>query len=289
MSAFSEPSNFKSLEDSRVDRRAIREPQCILDLPAPDAGRVSLSPEQYAVAQEELVKKDFVKLDFPKTMKLHVDPPLNGQNFGLVSFIPSKKATPDSDGCYGILKLRGTYHDEKSADAWSENIIRNHDSYAAIDTVWVGKPFPLMRDNSVYRATTREVDIRRKIDEVAREELKVKREQERAEMSSVQERHRNLMRDVAEEKDTAPDDLELYTQLVTKRAHLKYNSEEITRKLQESADLVAKVEAEIAEMDKTHPEYKDEFMERYTSALAAAGISVSSNPLIKYMGSGKSV
>jgi len=278
-----EPSNFKNTEDITPNQRAKMAPQCILDLPPENPGRSSLTDEQFGASISELIKKDFIKLEFPRTMKLHVDPPLNGQHLGLVSFIPSKNAKPDLQGCYGVLKLRGTFPDERSADSWSENIIRNHDSYAKIDFCYVGKPFPLMENNEIYRDTTREIDIRRKVDEVQREDLKQKREQEKLEMSQVNERHRNLLRDTQEEKDAAIDDLELYVQLKAKCANLIHNKKEMERKIQETDDLVAKVKNEIMDMDKKHPDYKSQFLQRYKDALAAAGIPIDANPLLKYM------
>jgi hypothetical protein len=275
---------FKSIQDTTPSTKAQEEPQCMKDLPKEQQGRQPLTDEQFTIAGPEVIRKDFMKLAFPRTMKLHVDPPLNGQFLGLVSFIPSKNATPDSQGCYGVLKLRGCFHDERQADSWAENIVRNHDSYAHIDFVYVGKPFPLLRDNEMYRESTREIDIRRKVDEVQRDELKKQREVEKAEMESVQQRHRDLLRSVEEEKDHAIDDLELYTQLRTKKAHLIFNREELTRKITESGELIQRVSNEIVEMDRAHPEYKNEFLKRYTDALAAAGITADKNPLIKYMG-----
>lgn len=283
MSGFTEPSSFKSLEDKRTTRRALNPPQCIVDLPEENHSRIVLNDEQASVARTELMKKEFTKLEFPRTMKLHVDPPVNGQYMGLVSFIPSKNATPDKDGCYGVLKLRGNYSTEKEADSWAENIIRQHDSYASIDYCFVGKPFPLMENNEVYRAATREIDIRRKVDEVQREDLRQKRENDRSEMESVNKRHRELMRSVEEDKVQSVDDIELYTQLRTKKAHLMYNTEELKRKIKESEEIIKRVNGEIADMDVKYPEYKNEFMSRYKSALSSAGINVETSPLLKYM------
>src|SRR5579872_6569716 len=112
MSTFKEP-NFKNEGDeSRVNIRSTVAPQCILDLPSEDQTRQPLTHVQYNMAKPDLLNKEFVHLEYPKTMKMHVDPPINGQYWGLFSFIPSKKATPDPQGCYGVLKIRGTFHDE---------------------------------------------------------------------------------------------------------------------------------------------------------------------------------
>lgn len=281
--SLSEPSNFKVSDEKSVNVRALNEPLCIQNLPTEHQERSILTTEQFNAAKTDLMNKSFTNLVYPRTLKLHIDDPLNGQNIGLISFIPSKNATPDSEGCYGVLKLRGTFQGEREADSRAEDIIRNRDSYAVIDYCYVGKNFPLMHDNSVYRSVTKEIDIRRKVDEIQREDLKTKRENEKQEMASVQERHRELMRDTAENREMDTDDLELYTQLRTKKAHLVYNKGEMLRKIKESEDLISKVNIEIWEMDKTHPEYKSEFLQRYKDALAASGISEHTNPLLQHM------
>ena len=216
-------------------------------------------------------------------MKLQTDPPLNAQVYGLYSFIPSKGAKPDLQGCFGVLKLRGSFPTEAEADQWGESIIRGHDSYAIIDYAWVGKPAPLMLNNEVYRATTREIDIRRKVDETQREELKTRRETDKQEQESIQRRHRELMRDVGEDRKETPDDLELYTQLKTKLAHARFTKDEILKKLTDYDANIERVLKEIAEMDAKDASFKEDFMARYTAALAASGISLETSPLVRYM------
>lgn len=283
-SAFSEPSAFRSVEETAPTRRATREPETMIDYKSHvDPKRECLTGTVSDSATSELINKDFLNLAFPRTMKFFIDPPLNGQHIALISFIPSKKATPDPDGCYGVVKVRGAFHDAADADQRSEAIIRDHDSYAIIDYCYVGKPFPLMKDNSVYRQSTREIDIRRKVDEVQKDEIKRQREIERSETESVQQRHRDLMRDVSEDKEKAVDDLEFYTQLRVKKASLIHHAKELERKITDSQELVVKANQEIQEMDKKHPEYRNEFLERYKQALAASGIAESSNPLLQYM------
>lgn len=282
MSLQQEPVNFRT-EEKASSKLAATEPQCIKDLPKEEPSRSILTQEQTLEAKTELLNKEFINLSFPKTMRLHVDPVLNGQLYTLVSFIPSKEAVPDKDGCFGVLKVRGTFNTVDQADSWADNIIRNHDTYATIDYCLVGRPFPLMVNNELYRLATKEVDVRKKVDDTIKSDLRQKRLDEQKEMESIQERHRHLMRDVSEDKSQALDDLEYYVQLKTKKASLQYNVEEIRRKEKESLDLVDKVTEEIKEIDKKFPDYKDQFLERYTNALATQGIDVSKNPLIKYM------
>jgi hypothetical protein len=55
------------------------------------------------------------------------------------------------------------------------------------------------------------------------------------------------------------------------------------KSIEDSKDLVDKVTKEIISLDKLHPEYKNEYMERYNQALASSGIKSEDNPLYKYL------
>lgn len=281
---FTEPSNFKSLQDSEPERRATSPPRCMRELEKHvDTQRQTLSEEQGDQATEDLVDKNYMQLTYPKTMKLQVDPPLNGQTYALYSFIPSKDAKPDLQGCFGVLKIRGCFPTESEADHWSEHLIRGYDSFAKIDECWVGRPVPLMVNNEIYRSSTREIDIRRKVDEVQREELKTRRDEEKREQEDIQRRHRELMRDVNEDRKETPDDLELYVQLRVKYAHAKFTKDELVKRLTDYDGNIARVEKEIKDLDKKDPKFKEQYMARYVQALEASGIPLHSAPLIKYM------
>lgn len=277
-----EPANIRDEERAHTARAAVA-PDCMQKLPQETPGRQALVDEQWHAAKSALIDKDFVNLKFPRTMRLHIDPPLNGQTFALVSFIPSAGAKPDEQGCFGVFKVRGTFESETRADSVAEVLIRSHDSYAVINYCYVGRPFPLMLDNTMYTAATREIDIRKKVDDIMRADLKKKREQEQLEMQDIQNRQRALMSDVEEEKNRSIDDLELYTQLRVKHAHLLFTRDEATRKRTEAENLASKAYDEIVDMDKLHPEYRKLYKERYMAALDSSGIDKAKNPLLKYL------
>lgn len=281
---FTEPSQFKSLEDRAPERRATSPPRCMRELEKHvDTQRKTLSDEEADIATKDLVNKNYIQLNFPRTMKLQVDPPLNAQTYAMYSFIPAKDAKPDLQGCFGVLKVRGCFPNESEMDHWSEHLIRGYDSYAKIDQCWVGRPVPLMVDNEIYRSSTREIDIRRKVDEVQREELKTRREEEKREQEDIQRRHRELMRDVNEDRKETPDDLELYVQMKVKHAHAKFTKDELLKRLTDYDSNISRVEKEIAELDEKDPTFKEQYMQRYVQALEAAGIPVHNAPLVKYM------
>lgn len=278
----SEPSQFKQLEETPATRRAANPPRCMLEHDSHiDRKRSELSDEQVEAAKSDLIRDDFLKLEYARTMKLGVDPPINSQVYGLYSFIPAKGAKPDLQGAFGVIKLRGCYPTVEEAQRWAEHIVRSVDTYAVIDMTWVGKPAPVMVSNEIYRGATAEVDVRRAMDETQRAELKAKRETDLREQESIQRRHRELLADVNEDKQ--PDDAETYTMRCVKRANALYAKENALKQLKEYDVLIERFTKELAEMDEKDPSLREGVMKRYTDALASTGIKPENAPLIKYM------
>lgn len=278
----SEPSQFKQPEDTSVPRRAANPPKCMIEHDSHiDKRRTELNDDQVDKAKDELLRKDFINLEYPRTMKLGVDPPINSQVYGLYSFIPAKGAKPDLQGSFGVIKLRGCYPTVEEAERWADHIIRSIDTYAVIDMTWVGKPAPVMLNNEIYRGSTAEVDVRRVMDDTQRAELKAKREADLREQESIQRRHKELIADVSDEKQ--PDDAETYTMMCVKRANALFAKENALKQLKEYDVLIEKMTKQLAEMDKQNPSLKEGVMKRYTDALASTGIRPENAPLIKYM------
>jgi len=277
-------TNFRSDDTRQNIEKTNKVPQCILDRPPMTPDRQPLTDAQLKDAKSQLLNKEYTKLSFPRNMKFRVDPTINGQKFGLISFIPSKGASPDNEGCFGILKLRGNFGTEEDADLMSENLIRNYDSFAEIDVVFVGRDFPLMINNDMYVAQTREIDIRKKIDDVTKSHLKQKKEQEEKEIKEIQERQQKLMdRNHTEEKECSITDLDYYLQLKVKSANAQMTIDQCDSKKKEAQSVYESAEKDIADLDAKFPDYNKEYLARYKLALSNVGANVNDNPLIKYM------
>jgi hypothetical protein len=259
-------------------------PECIQSLPTPDPSRYSLNNDQLSQEMSRLVTKDFTKLEFTRTRKFNIDPPLDHQRIGLGSFIPAKGAMPDKDGCYGIFKLRGNFGTELEADRWSERIIRDYDNFAEIDYVYVGHYFPLMDSNEIYTRSTREIDIRKLTNDTYKDAVRQKEMEEQKQIREIEERQRKLLdKSNEEEKDKSFTDLEYYIQIRVKKANALYVIDEAQKKITEAQAVVDKVSVEISEIDNLHPTYKEEFFTRYEAAIKATGGNVKDNPIASYM------
>ena len=178
--------------------------------------QTNLSSEDTATAMQDIVSKDIIRT-YPASEKAFADPSIPGQRLCLVSFVPSVDATPDKDGIYGMIKVRGSYETEDEADERSEMLIRTVDSYHKIQMAYVGKPFPATT-SSRWAAETTDIDLKKKCTEVISKDIKRQRMEEKREIEEIKDREKKLMEDV--EKDFDP--YERYIELRVKKAQLAW-------------------------------------------------------------------
>jgi len=269
-------------DEIHQNRVATSEPQCMRDRPDCKPGSRNLTEEEVEVAKKELVNTSFLQLGFPRNIRIRRDPPLAQQNYCLFTFTPSSEATPDKDGCFGVMKFRGSFPTPREAEEWAENLIRGVDSYNENIIGYVGTDFPLTVD-SKYCLSTKEVDVRSKIDNVVKDNIRSQRENDKKEMEEIQDRQRQLLADTSESKQECVDDLDYYITLRVKRANIRMLQEECEKKLTECAKILKKSTVEINEMDERHPDYIKEYQSRYKNALDAIGGETHNNKLLEYM------
>jgi len=269
-----------SFSDSREG-----EPNCIKEVHASQPLTPSTPPltaPQLAIAKKELINTAFTELDYPKVARLRVDPPRPGQRYCTYVFLPSKEAKPDSDGCYGTIKFRGSDPDPVSATKYSEMIIRDVDSYNENIIGFVGHEMPLCLDKK-FVAHEKEVDVRAKVNEIAKEAVNERRKQEQKEMDDILQRQQELLADTTEKKTISHDDLNAYIELRVKRANLRMVLAESEKRAKECGKLIQKTSFQIGELDEKFPQHQKDYMAKYKHALETVGAPIQDNPMIKYM------
>jgi hypothetical protein len=280
---FQDPNqNFKIDNEFANENRP--PPKCMLDLAPPNPDRQPLTDVQLGEAKMKLWNAKFTDLKFPRERKFRRDPQIPGQAVGVISFIPSANAIPDKDGCFGTVKLRGNFPNPVDAERYAAMLMRKYDSFAEYDLVCVGQEFPLMIDNSVYTAETREINLKAIVDDISLSYIRKKKEEERREKDEVQERAQRLIsKDTTQDKEESIDDLEYYTTLRTKKAHCQHVIDEAKKKQEEAQEALERVIKEISELDDKHPNYRKEYLHNYEKALHSIGTDITKNPLIGYM------
>lgn len=242
-------------------------------------GAAPLNDEQLKSAEKALISTSIVD-NFPALERQFADPPIDNQKFGLISFVPAKGATPDKDGVYGFAKLRGHYATDHEAIDRARLLIQQVDSYHKISVYPVGRPIPITL-NSEYAAMTTKVDLKNKVVSTISEEVKEKREKERAEIEDMKRREKQLLDEA--KPDYKPDPYEEYTTLRVKKAQLVWTYNRTREQLEKVKASIIKTREDIAKMDAENPNYSKEHVTRYMEARKAAGIPDDSNTEDNYM------
>jgi len=257
------------------------EPECMTTRPSLSPSIPNLNSEETKEAKSELVNSTFVQYKFPKAQRFRVDPPINQMNYySLHSFTPAPGAKPDDDGCFGVVKFRGAFGTLDEADAWAEHLIRSVDSLHEIHIGYVGKEFPLTLD-PMYFNETHEINLKKKMDTVAKSHLKAAQEKEKQDIDSLKKREKELLDSSKQSPEDMKVSLDHYIALKVKCANICLVREETLKKLDAYEKTRAETEAELAELDKNFPEYAAQAIPTFRKSLDEVGIK--DTPLLKYM------
>ncbi len=245
----------------------------------PKQGAVLTEDEVAAAMQENLVDAYIKK--FPKAEKTFADPPITGQLIGLHSFVPAKGATPDSDGVYGMFKFRGAFGTLEEAVDRAEYLIRNNDSYHKIFFSYCGKPFPATQDDR-YVEKVGVVDIKEKEKKTISEDVKSKRDEEKAAYDYLVAREKALLDSTKEDAD---DPIDEYITIRVKRANQIFHYLEMMKKVNGLKDSILKARRDMKDLEDLHPEVVDQWLPRYKEALDGLNMQLQNENWMRYLDS----
>ena len=242
-----------------------------------------LTDSQTDEALKDLNVDDFIT-NYPRIERHYCDPPIFGQKFCLVSFIPSQGAKPDKDGIYGMFKSRGNFATIEEANEKAESLIQNIDSYHKIYHCYVGRPFPAT-SSSKYSAETAEVDIKKKITNVISEDVLAKKREEQKEIDEIKEREKRLLAESKRAEEGIPEDpVETYTVNRVKYAQLTWTYIETGKKMEQMKENIIKTREILKEMDEENPDFITKYRSKYMKAREESGIPDDDESFIKYLG-----
>ena len=243
-----------------------------------DFNKDPLNDSQVESAKEELINKDHPNI-YPIQERAFADPSVEDQDYCLVSFVPSVAATPDKDGIYGMVKVRGSFNSLEKCDKRAEFLIRNVDSVHKIYVAGVGKPFP------ITNVSTYSKDINKiKIQEKLTEELKHEKSKEEKELAEMKEREEAILAEnekPMEERTVDPE--EQYITNRVKKAQLTWTYINTMKKLKDMETNIISAREEIAKLDESNPEFKDSYLERYNAALKSVNLTQETDSFVMYL------
>ena len=237
---------------------------------------------------ENIEKEEVVSSKYNRDRKTRADPEVLGQTIGLVSFIPSKDAKPDSEGSFGVMKVRGNFQTALEAEKWCEMLIRDYDSYSVNQFVFVGREYPLMVNNEVYNSQHKDEDLKDIISKVVKvylKELAERREKDEKDMLerqsklSLNKEQKRVNTDKEEDKTT----IEYYTLLNVKRAYNLHQLNESELTMKKSQIVIENTDKEIADLEEEFTDFKKEYLDRFIEAVKKAGNPEGSDTFIKHM------
>ncbi len=268
-------------EEFQTNHLVKGEPECMKNRPALDGKAPVLTASEFDDAKAELIKSTFTQYKFPKVQRFRVDPPINQMNYySLHSFTPSPGAKADEDGCFGVVKFRGAFGTLEEADAWAEHLIRNVDSLHEIHIGYIGKEFPLTLD-PLYFNETHEVNLKKKMDTVAKAHVKASQDKEKQDIDNLKKREKELLNSSKQSPDEMKVSLDHYIALKVKCANILLVRDETMKKLEAYEQSKREAEKEIDALNEQYPEYAAQVLPTFMKSLEEVGIK--DTPLLKYM------
>ena len=250
--------------------------------------KINLISTEDETIERPSLEKDVSTSCYLRDRKTRTDPEVLGQTIGLVSFIPSKDARPDSEGSFGVMKLRGNFQTASEAEKWCQMLIRDYDSYSVNQFLFVGREYPLMATNSIYASVDKDEKLKDVISKVVKVYLKDIAEKREKDEKDMLERQSKLSLN-KEQKRVTPDkeedktSIEYYTLLNVKRAYNmgQFNESDLT--LKKSQMVIENTQKEILEMETKFADFKKEYLDRFIEAVKKAGTPEESDSFIKFM------
>lgn len=223
-------------------------------------------------------------ITFAQVDRYYADPVQTNQKIALVSFIPSKGATPDKDNIYGMMKVRGVYATEQEANERAEFLIRNVDSYHDVFHAFVGRPFPVTTSDG-FASSVKTIDIRKKTTELISDDILSRKREEKREMEDIQDREKKLLEESKRAQEGKPiDPFDEYITENVKRAQLTWTFHETKKKVLQMKESYKSSTQRVRELDEENPEFVKSYREKYMEARKASGIPDDNDSFIKYLG-----
>ena len=243
-----------------------------------DFNKDPLTDTQVESACQDLIDKAHLQL-YPAQERAFADPHLDDQDYCLVSFVPSVQATPDNDGVYGMVKIRGTFNSLDRCDKRAEYLIRNVDSLHKIYIAGVGKPFPIT-NVSTFSKDINKVKIQEKLAEEAQHE----HSKEQREIEEMKKREQEIIENNKKTSDeTKIDPEEFYIVNRVKRAQLTWTYINTMKKLDQVRNNILNCRDEISKLDESNPEFKDNYLEKYNRSLKEVNLTQETDSFVMYL------
>ena len=238
-----------------------------------------LNEDETREAVKDLVDEIIVK-KYRTSDRLYTDPSIQGQEYSLISFMPSKDAKPDKFGIFGMMKVRGTYPNQQQAQERCEYLIKKVDSRHKIFMTYTGRPFPVT-ENRFFAQEREQIDINNEVEKIAAWDTQKLANKEEDELRQIEERRQQ----VAQEVKMKPEDIDPLDDYITQkvsRANCLWMYRRCMVKVNELKENYQRFNERLAAHDEKDPELKDKYKDKYLATLAERDIKPDYENIVQY-------
>lgn len=256
----SEGGAKKSISGVKKSVSGVKSPEWLVpDYPplAGDVGRAAVNGQVF---------------NYPKVVRTMKDSPVTSQRLSLLSFMLFKEPHTLRDGtvAYGYVKNRGNWSDVEQAKFQAGKIIREVDSKYEILIAPTGCWMPITTNNTTL--AKEQLDVRMTKEEIHLRDQAVKDKQ------SDQRRMAREIREREEELRTGgdiyddPKSLDYYSMRMVTEVRLIETRDKQIDQVSSIKKTIIKVQKELKRLELEHPEYKDQWIDRYNEERRKAGV-----------------
>lgn len=208
-------------------------------------------------------------VEYPQVVRKMVDPPINGQKYGNVSFMLfDQPKMLNNKPVYGYVKLRGNHESEETARADSYRIVRDVDSKFMVLIAPVGWWVPITESDTAIKE---KYDVREDDKEILLRDEAVK-EKEKKQAKIVQE-----IRDNEEKLKTGgdiydnPESLTFYAMKRVTEMTLMETRKAQQEKIDHMQKKIAEQRIILKRLEEKYPDYSKEWIAVYNEERAKSG------------------
>lgn len=227
----------------------------------------------YPPLANDLVGKAAVNgqiVNYPQIVRSKQDDPIPNQSMSCMSFMLFKEPRKMRNGkyAYGFIKNRGNWAGEDQALRHATRVVKEQDSKFRVLLAPVGSWMPI---TDAIQVADEQIDVREKDEEIhLRDEAQREKDRERRRiMREIREREEELKKgDIYDD----PESLTYYSMRRVTEVKLREAAENQARQIEATRENIVKVQKELKKLERIHPEYIDQWIDRYNVERRKAGI-----------------
>lgn len=221
-----------------------------------------LSDDQMSSAFNDLV------INYPKVERVPVDPPIGGQQYGLLSL----KALPKSiNGIHAFFKFRGSFSSLPECEKYAQHIIRSIDSKHKLIPFKIGTWLPLTTNEEFFQEKDLEVSQQEELTKIFKDEETSQTKLEKQKVKDIKKREQKLL-DMHKENKFDDCSLDYYTQQVMKIQQLEGWLEQIRSRKRDMLNALQNGQKELDRLNDLKPEYKNLVNDKIKEIKAEIGL-----------------